>query len=145
MWIFYCCPTGGYESVVAAGIHTGMMPLDSMPLENDIVGLPYFGTGQHFLGRPIRFGVDTLGNEVFIVGIGHEKGLVPKLISSFFEINGICSSNVKLVEINVIKPYIFANLFCRNLHFDRRKMAKKICKNYSKIVQIVKKVWGQIN
>ncbi|MFZ5686746.1 MAG: DUF3189 family protein [Bacillota bacterium] len=145
MWIFYCCPTGGYESVVAAGIHIGMMPLDRVPLEDEISSLPYFGVRHHLLGRPIRFGVDTLGNEVFIIGIGREKGLVSKIIPSFFEINELCPTKVKVVEIAAVKANVVMDLFFPNLQFDNRRMIKKIWKKYSNIVQIVKEVWDQIN
>lgn len=145
MWIFYCCPTGGYESVVAASIHTGIISLNRLPLEDELLSLPNFGVRHHLLGKPKKFGVDIMGNEVFILGIGLERGLVSKIVPSFFEANELCPTQVKVAEISVPKVNIVMDFLFLNLHFDNRRMTKKIIKNYFHIAQKVKEVLGQLN
>ncbi|MBS3976919.1 MAG: DUF3189 family protein [Syntrophomonadaceae bacterium] len=145
MWIFYCCPTGGFESVVAASIHTGILSLNRLPLEDELLSLPEFGVRHQLSGRPKKYGIDTLGNEVFILGIGREKGLVSNIVPSFFEANKLCPAQAKVVEINVPKVNIVTDYLFLNLRFDNRWKTKIIINNYFHIAQIVKEVLDQVN
>ncbi|MHB1421295.1 MAG: DUF3189 family protein, partial [Bacillota bacterium] len=71
MKIMYFCPTGVHASIVAAGVHLGMLDGDQPENAQKIRGLPnYNSLNKEDYGAPIYMGTDELGSEVYTLPTG---------------------------------------------------------------------------
>lgn len=75
--IVYTCFGGTHSSPVAAAIHLGTLPRDTVPSTRQLMDLPLFdkvdGTGR---GRLVFAGTDEHGHDVYVLGRGKESAAV---------------------------------------------------------------------
>lgn len=71
MKVFYQCYGRAHTSVVAAHIHLGRLRAADLPSAKEIMALPYFDQAEETdFGRPLLFGQDENGHEIYAVGLG---------------------------------------------------------------------------
>ncbi len=97
--VFYHCFGSAHSSVVSAALHLGLLPRDRVPRAGEICRLPYYDrVDNDEIGTPFPFGTDEKGYEVYIIGTGEGKKLIPKLIAEFLSLYGIPASNLYFVD-----------------------------------------------
>lgn len=97
MIIIYYCFGGTHSSVLSAAIHTGRLPLDRVPLAEEITNLPYFDQISGYrIGTPFYFGNDESGNSIYILGTGKARKMVLNALKSLMEIEGIPPEEIYL-------------------------------------------------
>ncbi|MHB1127293.1 MAG: DUF3189 family protein [Bacillota bacterium] len=97
MKIMYFCPTGVHASVVAAGVHLGM--IDSTGNMKKVASLPHYNSispGDY--GPPIYMGTDEMGSEVYTLPTGGEQAVATKAVRSFMRIFGLPDNELYLVD-----------------------------------------------
>ena len=89
MKVFYQCYGRSHTSVVAAHIHLGNLPSGALPSVKQIMALPFFDEAEEAdFGRPLLFGRDANGHEVFAIGLGLGVRAGLGAISGLFNISG---------------------------------------------------------
>ena len=87
MIIIYYCFGSAHSSVLAAAIHTKMLPEDRIPENQEIKDIPHYDkTDSCLIGTPFYFGEDDNSNQIYILGMGKAKKIVKNLINSFFKL-----------------------------------------------------------
>ncbi len=89
MKIVYHCYGGAHASPTAAAVHLGLMPHNRFPRFSDFEKIPFFDCtiwNEH--GRLIKVGVDSAGNEVYIMGRRNSPKMVISLIRELARQNG---------------------------------------------------------
>ena len=81
--MIYHCYGGAHSSVVAAHLHLGSIPLRGKVSAEQILALPEFdrATADDW-GKPHLIGLDELGNEVYILGLGRQSAPCARVIIS---------------------------------------------------------------
>jgi len=97
--IFYYCFGSAHSSVVASCLHLGKIPQDRIPEAEEIESLPYYDrTESNQIGTPFFMGIDELGCQVYILGMGSYRNLVKNTIQDIMNIYGISSEEILLVN-----------------------------------------------
>lgn len=97
--IIYYCYGSSHSSVVAASLHLGLLPIDRRPSSPEILALPHYDrTSSEDIGRCFLMGRDELGNEVYIMGMGHAKKIVRRAIESILQIYHLPTSDILFVD-----------------------------------------------
>lgn len=80
MVIIYNCYGGTHSSILASSIHLKKLPIDRIPAKEEILNLEYFNKLTYKdMGRLIFHGSDDEGNQIFTIGRGTSKALVPAM------------------------------------------------------------------
>ncbi len=89
MMVFYQCFGRSHTSVVAAHIHLGNLPSGALPSVRQIMALPFFDEAEEAdFGRPLLFGRDADGHEVFALGLGSGTRAGLGAIMGLFDLAG---------------------------------------------------------
>lgn len=89
MMVFYQCYGRSHTSVVAAHIHLGNLPNGALPSVRQIMALPFFDEAEEAdFGRPLLFGRDADGHEVYALGLGSGARAGLGAIMSLFALSG---------------------------------------------------------
>lgn len=84
MKIIYSCYGGAHTSIVAAAIHMGILPIHRIPSYQEIVQVPFYdATETKDIGQPIFMGIDQRGNQVFVMGMGSNRGACASLLYDY--------------------------------------------------------------
>ncbi len=149
MVIIYYCYGGTHSSVLAAAIHTGLLPVDKIPASREIMALPYFDKiPSKLIGNLYYYGKDKENNEVYVLGLGKARKISKNSLQSIIDFEEI-DEDVKIVNtfknLNLtvkIGGYISKRL---NLVFPGRNIViYGLQKTYHKYVQMVTKVKKKI-
>ncbi|GAA0403256.1 DUF3189 family protein [Paenibacillus motobuensis] len=84
MIYIYNCYGGTHTSVLAAAYHLNQLPRDRKPSKEEILNTYMFDKllpQEH--GKLIHHGKDDQGNDIFSVGRGNSKAVIPAITSSF--------------------------------------------------------------
>jgi hypothetical protein len=88
MKIIYHCFGGAHASTTAAAIHLGIIAQNRIPRFRDFKKIPFFdGTTWNEHGKMIKAGVDSQGNEIFIMARRNSAKLIINLIKEFARLN----------------------------------------------------------
>lgn len=99
MKVFYSCYGSAHSSVLAAAIHTGMLSIDEVPSNAEILHLPHYDkTSNGEIGLPFFIGYDEMENEVFVLGMGGDRDLVKKSIQSFLKNSGVPQTSYVIIN-----------------------------------------------
>lgn len=80
MIYIYNCYGGTHSSSLASAIHLKKLPEDRVPTKEEILGVDYFNRLTYKdMGRLIFRGVDDEGNNVYSVGRGTSRVIIPCL------------------------------------------------------------------
>ncbi|MEC9488948.1 MAG: DUF3189 family protein [Halanaerobium sp.] len=114
----YSCFGSAHSSVLAAGIHVGMLPRDRLPQDKEILNLPHYDrTTSNEIGQIFEFGEDEMGHQVYIIGMaGGDKVIIPA-IKDFMQVIG-----KPVDELVIIKTLPLVNLRTRIGGFLSRKL-----------------------
>lgn len=86
MKIIYHCYGGSHSSVTAAGIHLGLLPMDSIPNRVQLEAVPYFDEQVNSDHGNLRFmGIDEFGNEIYVIGRRNAFREFQRLVAGFSE------------------------------------------------------------
>lgn len=123
MIYIYNCYAGTHSSALAAAYHLKKLPQDRIPTKKEILNIDIFNKlTPKDMGRIIFHGNDEEGNEVYTVGRGRSKALVPALKELVALINRGGSKTDKVIFSNasptVPLAMTFGGLFSRRLHID---------------------------
>lgn len=146
MKVFYYCYGSAHSSVVAAAIHLGYLPINRIPVATEFNKLPHYDkTKSSEIGTPIFMGRDNEGNEIFIIGMGRERGLVKKTIISFLNYNEKDIEDILMVNTlkNVNIKTKIGGFLSRGLGFvslGRPLTIKGIQEKYQNFVDMVAEV-----
>ncbi|TDX52898.1 DUF3189 family protein [Orenia marismortui] len=104
MKVIYYCYGSAHSSVLAAAIHTNMLPTSEVPDKNSIYNLPHYDkTNSKQIGTPFYYGEDEFNNQVYVLGMGSKRILVKDVLLGFLEISNINHSELILVDA---LPYV---------------------------------------
>jgi hypothetical protein len=146
MKIFYYCYGSAHSSVVAAGIHLGLLPLDRIPTESCFEKLPHYDeTRSDEIGTPFFMGLDEYNIEIYIIGMASERKLIKNAILSLLSICGIDKKQIMLVNAlkGVNMKTRFGGFASRRLglvKWGRPFTIKGIQENYNSFIQLVTEV-----
>ena len=77
MKVIYHCYGGTHSSVVAASIHTGLLPEKTLPDQQDLLNIELFDMVHQIKhGKLHYFGMDTLQHEVYSCGMKSSSDIV---------------------------------------------------------------------
>jgi hypothetical protein len=144
--VIYCCYGSSHSSVVAAAIHLGNLPTDTIPHPRDILNLPYYDrVTMDEVGACIHMGRDDIGCDVYILGMGPGRRIVKRAVESIFQVCGVSRDSYMLVDtltsIGVITK--IGGFLSRRIGLTRigRPMATwGIRRAYPRLVSIVARV-----
>ncbi len=81
---------GDHSSLIAAAIYLGLLPGDRVPSQAEILSLRHFdGLSNDELGRVLFLGTDERGIDVYVIGSGPARDMVPRAVRSFLGLNGL--------------------------------------------------------
>jgi len=150
MIIIYYCFGGTHSSVLSAAIHTGRLPLDRVPLAEEITNLPYFDQipGSR-IGTPFYFGNDEFGNSIYILGMGKARKMVLNALKSLIEIEGISPEEIYLENTlkNINLVVRVGGFLSRGLGLvfpGRNLTVSGLQRAYFRFVKVVKRVKKEI-
>ncbi len=99
MNIVYYCYGGAHSSVLAAGIHLGLLPLDKVPDAADIESLPRYDKAKPSeIGNIYYMGKDEYNNCVYTIGMGSHRELIKQAVISLLEVSGANTSDLLLIS-----------------------------------------------
>lgn len=151
MKIFYYCNWGVHSSLVAAGIHLGLLPRDRKPRPREILDLPGFDmVRQETWGRPLLVGTDKRGNQVYTFPVGNEEFLAPKSIRSMLDVFKRPQDQVLLVDaLKYTTPWMkvggYLSLVLGLQNIGRWVVVREIIRNYSNLVAQVERVLEELD
>lgn len=146
MKIIYHCFGSAHTSVVSASIHLGLLSEDRLPTQEDLVQLPHYDkTEGHEIGNIFYVGRDHDGNDIYIMGVGTAKAIVPRVIWSLLEIYNIPREDLMLVDTlpNAHPLTKLGGFLSRRLHLvslGRPLTVIGIRRHYSGYVSLVRSV-----
>lgn len=74
MKVFYSCYGGAHTSVIAAAIHLGILPTDTLPTCKMLMEVPHYDVRRaQEIGLATFMGIDEFGNEIYVVGMGPKR------------------------------------------------------------------------
>lgn len=86
MKILYACYGGAHTSVTCSAIHLGMLPDDRVPGSRDFYGIPFYDKmPNEQLGTPRFMGIDIMGWEIYVMGMGGNRKLITTAIYSILK------------------------------------------------------------
>lgn len=151
MIYIYNCYGGTHSSILAMAYHLEMLDENREPTKDEILNLPNFNKlvyGNR--GELFYYGSDKDGNEVYAMGRGRSKVLIPGLYNLASMLHKQKVLDEKIIFSNtsptVSLPMTFGGLFSRWLKIDfigvplLVKGAKKSYKDIIKLVNHTKKV-----
>ncbi len=150
MILIYHCFGSAHSSVVASAIHLGMLPLDRVPREEEILTLPHYDqTPREELGNPFYVGRDEYNWEVYILGLANQKELAKRTIWSLLKIYNVPSHYLILADSlkcinNLTRLGGFLSRRVGLVSIGRPLTIKGIQKGYYPYVKLVKQVKKQI-
>ncbi|GAB6136937.1 DUF3189 family protein [Halanaerobaculum tunisiense] len=104
MKVIYYCYGSAHSSVLAAAIHVGKLPLETVPTKNNIQQLPHYDkTKSYQIGTPFYYGQDEGNNQIYILGMGNQRKLIKGILFNFLELCDIDSQEIMLVAA---LPYV---------------------------------------
>jgi len=144
MKIFYYCYGSAHTSVVAASIHLGFLPTNTIPEAFYFENLPYYDrTPSDEIGTPFFMGLDEYNAEIYIIGMDGERELIKNAITSFLKNSGI-DTDKELIMVNALQSVNiktrFGGFASRRLglvKFGRPLTIKGIQENYYNFVKLV--------
>lgn len=99
MRLVYHCYGGTHSSLVAGAIHVGMLPVNRLPTEKELLRLPYFDKlGRQDAGRLLFLGSDSSGNRVYCLGRRRDMNMMDALVN-FAEALGIPKGSWKFINV----------------------------------------------
>lgn len=109
MIYIYNCYGGTHTSALAAAYHLNRLPRDRKPLKEEILNSYLFDkltSNDH--GKLIHHGKDDQGNDVFSVGRGSSKAVIPGIYGSFqlMENRGELSETVVISNTSPTVPWL---------------------------------------
>lgn len=151
MIFIYNCFAGTHSSALAAAYHLKKIPNDRVPTKEEILNNDIFNKlTPRDMGRIIFHGKDEEGNQVYTVGRGSSKEIVPALKSllELLEENGVKHDKVIFSNASPTVPLAmtFGGLFSRRFHIDfigvplLIKGAKQTYPNTKKLVEKTKEI-----
>ena len=156
MIYIYNCYGGTHSSILAIGYHLEMLDETREPTKDEILNLPNFNKlvyGNR--GELFYYGSDKDGNEVYAIGRGRSKVLIPGLYNLASMLHKQKLLNEKIIFSNtsptVPLPMTFGGLFSRWLKIDfigvplLVKGAKQSYKDVIKLVNHTKKAAKEDN
>lgn len=151
MIYIYNCYGGTHSSILAMAYHLEMLDETREPTKDEILNLPNFNKlvyGNR--GELFYYGSDKDGNEVYAMGRGRSKALIPGVYNLASMLHKQKVLDEKIIFSNtsptVSLPMTFGGLFSRWLKIDfigvplLVKGAKKSYKDIIKLVNHTKKV-----
>ncbi|MEW6309206.1 MAG: DUF3189 family protein [Bacillota bacterium] len=97
--VVYNCFGSAHSSVVTAAIHLGLLPCDRVPSSREIASVPlYDRVDTAEIGTIFFAGKGADGRNVYILGAGPAKALLPKLAGSLLRAYGVQPEDVVLVN-----------------------------------------------
>lgn len=147
MKIIYCCYGGAHTSVVAAAIHTGLLPQKEVPDIKKIINTPYYDQAENIdIGKLFYIGKDIYNNDIYIMGMGHRRSFYTKMA---YEISNEISKNARK-DLLIVNAIALINIKVRIGGFLSKKLKLKrigvlltawgIQKNYINFVKLVNNV-----
>ncbi|MDP3486859.1 MAG: DUF3189 family protein [Bacillota bacterium] len=99
MEIIYCCYAGAHTSITAAALHVGLLDPSAKPTLSDILALPNFDTtSQGQIGRVFKFGVDQLGNNVYVAALGPARQATLSALKLMLQESGVRKQETLIVN-----------------------------------------------
>lgn len=123
MVIIYNCYGGTHSSILASAIHLKRLPVDRIPTKQEILDIEYFNRLNYKdMGRLIFHGTDEEGNQVFTVGRGISKALIPAMRNLAITLCRYKGVNERFLFVNcsaTVPPLMtLGGFFSRALHLD---------------------------
>ncbi|MBM7623847.1 DUF3189 family protein [Sporohalobacter salinus] len=99
MKIIYNCYGSAHSSVLAAGIHVGLLPKNRVPTTTEIMDLPHYDqTETEEIGTIYYFGEDEFDSQVYILGMKSSPKVVRRAIFSVLEEFDIDRNKLILID-----------------------------------------------
>ncbi|SDK41478.1 DUF3189 family protein [Natronincola ferrireducens] len=151
MNIIYSCFGGAHSSIVTAAIHMGYLPIDRLPSQREILGVPFYDKAQNEeIGIPLHMGVDEKNNVIYIMGLGHNRDYYTKMTYEFYnEIMPSSKKNLLIINVtsllnNSTRLGGFMSRRLNLINIGRPLTVHGILKNYNYFTKLVKEVKGKI-
>ncbi|GKU30214.1 DUF3189 family protein [Clostridium folliculivorans] len=145
MIVIYHDVGGCHSSAVAANIHINKLPMDRLPLKEELMSLTTFDKiTKNELGKLIYIGRDEFDSKVYTLCRRHWGKLVIPAISDLYkELNGgmegLVLANTSPSVNNIMRIGGFSSRVIGLVSFGRPIVADGTLKAYYDIVDIVKK------
>lgn len=119
----YNCYGGTHSSALAAAYHLKKLPFSRKPTKNEILSTDCFNQlSPKEMGKLIFHGLDEEGHQVYTIGRGSSKAVIPAMLGVFelFEKNGKLQGKVIFSNTSPTVPIAmtFGGLFSRRLKID---------------------------
>jgi len=123
MVIIYNCYGGTHSSILASAIHLKKLPIDRIPSKQEILNLEYFNKLTYKdMGRLLFHGRDEDGNQVYTVGRGISKALIPAMRNLAIALCRNSDVDERFLFINcssTVPPLMtLGGFFSRGFHLD---------------------------
>lgn len=123
MVIIYNCYGGTHSSILASAVHLKRLPIDRIPTKQEILDIEFFNRLTYKdMGRLIYHGTDEEGNQVYTVGRGTSRALIPAMRNLAIALCRDKGINERFAFINcsaTVPPLMtMGGFFSRALHMD---------------------------
>lgn len=123
MVVIYNCYGGTHSSILSSAAHLKLLPTDRIPSDKEILGLEYFNKlAYKDMGKLIYHGRDEEGNNIYTIGRGTSKALIPAMQSLLLNLFNEYSFREGFIFVNtsptVPLSMTFGGFFSRGLKID---------------------------
>jgi hypothetical protein len=123
MVIIYNCYGGTHSSILACAIHLKELPENRIPTKQEILKIKYFNKLTYKdMGRLIFHGADDCGNQIYTIGRGTSKALVPAMRNLAIALCRNKGVDEQFLFVNcspTVPPLMtIGGFFSRGLHID---------------------------
>ncbi len=150
MIVIYHCFGSAHSSVLAAAIHTRMLPDDRIPEKKEILNLPHYDkTPSRLIGTLFYFGTDEDNNRVYILGMGKAKDIILNAFNSMIKYEGLSEEEVIFIDtLQYVNYYVRIGGFLSRglgiIYPGRFLTVYGLKKTYFDFVKAVRKVKEEI-
>ncbi len=151
MIIIYHCYGGTHSSVVAAGIHLGILPNKHTLEPEQLKNLSLFDSHKKVIpGKLHHFGTDEMNNNIYSCGLQNSAGLVINTSTELLDTLGYNQSDLKFVDtlgcVNLfmrVGGYLSQRLNLKSI--GKPIVIKGTLKAYPDLIRLVTQVKNDLN
>lgn len=136
--------------MITAAIYLGLLPADRVPAQAEILAVRHFdGLRNDELGRVLFLGTDEGGIDVYVIGSGPARDMVPRAVKSFLGLNGLDPGLAEFVDCLALADVLtrVGGFLSRRLGLiwvGRNLAAYGIRRNYRRFVELAQSVRDRV-
>ncbi len=119
MKIFFLCRTGHHTSLLAAGLHLGLIK-GSKGLRHVVLGIRGWNDiNLKDVGTPFYVGMDKDNNEIYTIGIASNSFMMERVVNEIIKLIGIEAEERRIINVSeAVSGWTRIGLAIKKMHLN---------------------------